>query len=86
MAFNINELNPIYRFLPYCAKITEENHKVVGVEYVKTYPAYPWIPGGDHRDDDPVEFINWCANKGLVRWETAEERRQREENEKWNIQ
>lgn len=45
------------------------------ITYLKTYPAFPWKTGtGDHSDDDPITFINLCADAGLVKWETAAER------------
>ena len=74
---NLSELNPIYKFLPLCASVERDGDNLV-IKYYKTYPAFPWKPGtGDHRNDNPKFFIDLCEQAGLVKWEKAEERRQR---------
>lgn len=82
----LNYLDPVYAYLPYCSRIIErfENGKKVKEKIMyKTYPAFPWKSGtGDHRGEDPVEFIKICASQGLVRWETAEQTRERLERER----
>lgn len=85
---DLSLLNPIYEYLPYCAVFREEyeegtHKKTIVTEYVKTYPPFPWKRDGEnaHEEEDPTEFINACAEAGLVRWETkeqAEERRIRD--------
>lgn len=81
----LETLNPIYRHLPYCVSFHEEgtgNNKVVHYEYHKTYPPYPWkANSGDHSKEDPRQFIEACVAAGLVQWETAEERKERERKE-----
>ena len=81
---DLSLLNPIYEYLPYCAVFREEyeegtHKKVVVTEYVKTYPPFPWIRDGEnaHEEEDPTEFINACAEAGLVRWETKEQEKER---------
>lgn len=82
----LNYLDPVYKYLPYCARTVERvvnGKKTKETIICKTYPAFPWKTGtGDHRDEDPVEFIKICASQGLVRWETAEQTRQRLERER----
>ncbi len=82
----LNYLDPVYKYLPLCSRIVEtevNGRKVKEVITYKTFPAFPWKMGtGDHRDEDPVEFIKICASQGLVRWETAEQTRLRKERER----
>ena len=77
---DLSLLNPIYEYLPYCAVFREEidpvtHKKAVVTEFVKTYPAFPWLPEtGNHINEDPITFMELCAKEGLVKWETVEER------------
>lgn len=83
-----NMLNPIYEYLPYCVQFIEETNPVTGkretrAEYLRTYPPFPWKRNGDaHEGEDPIEFIDACANAGLVRWETKEQERERRVQER----
>lgn len=76
-------LNPIYHYLPYCTSFREEidpvtHKKSMVVEYRKTYPPFPWKRDGNaHENEDPIAFINACAEQGLVQWETKEQERER---------
>lgn len=81
---DLSLLNPIYEYLPYCAVFREEyeegsRKKTIVTEYVKTYPPFPWKRDGEnaHDGEDPTEFINACAEAGLVRWETKEQEKER---------
>lgn len=88
----LSDLNPLYRHLPYMKKCEHkrmvwDDEKKENVAYyegplLKTYPAYPWKPNsGDHRNEDPIAFIDRCAEAGLVDWETESQRKAREERE-----
>lgn len=88
----LEDLNPLYKHLPYMKRCTtkrmvwddnlKQNVTVYDGEILKTYPAYPWKPdSGDHRNEDPIAFIDRCAEAGLVDWETDAQRRAREERE-----
>lgn len=74
--YNLSQLDKNYQFLPLMPRIEGSKEKgTYKVEYLRTYPAYPWKAGtGDHLNDDPITFINLCADAGLVKWETAAER------------
>lgn len=88
----LSDLSPLYYHLPY-VKICEhkrivwddvkkENVTVYEGPILKTYPPYPWKPNtGDHRNEDPVAFVDRCAEAGLVTWETDAQRKAREERE-----
>ena len=82
--YKLTDLAETCRYLPMVARI--EGSKKRGdlkVTYLKTYPAFPWkAETGDHIEDDPVTFINLCADAGLVKWETAAERAARIGQEK----
>lgn len=83
--YETNHLDPAYAYLPYCAQIeevedpTNPKRKLKEVSYCKTYPAYPWKldDGFTHEGEDPIKFINICAQAGLVKWETTEEKEAR---------
>ena len=80
--YNVENLDPVYKYLPYCLLMEEVgNGKGKHLEYsvAKTYPAYPWKlnDGIDHSKEDPKKFIDICAQAGLVKWETGEEREAR---------
>ncbi len=88
----LEDLNPLYKHLPYMKRCTnkrivwddnlKQNVTVYDGEILKTYPPYPWKPNtGDHRNEDPIAFIDRCAEAGLVDWETDAQRRAREERE-----
>ena len=84
----VEHLNPLDRYLPDCAKMEEIDNpdnpkkKAIKVTYLRTYPPYPWLPDtGDHRNDDPVKFIDICAEAGLVHWETKEQKEARMRSE-----
>ena len=74
--YNLAHLDKNYSILPLVARTEGSKEKgTYKVEYLKTYPPYPWrADTGDHFDEDPVTFIDLCAADGLVRWENAEER------------
>lgn len=73
----VHALNPIYRYLPYCVVI-EENGRERTYKYLRTYPPFPWKRDGNpHEGEDPIKFINTCADAGFVTWETKEQERQR---------
>lgn len=77
----VDTLNPIYHYLPYCV-CTEIEGKEVVYRYLKTYPPFPWKRDGDpHEGEDPIKFINTCADAGLVRWETKEQELERIKHE-----
>lgn len=85
-SYNLKELDPNFMFLPYCAhmkKVGREHGKdIYETVLLKTYPAFPWLPGtGNHEGQDPVTFIELCAQEGLVKWETTEEREIRVKSE-----
>jgi len=82
--YRLSDLSETCRYLPMMAKVEGSKKKGdLKVTYLKTYPAYPWKPGtGDHFDQDPITFIDLCAQSGLVKWETEEERKVRLEQEK----
>ena len=88
--YNLAHLDKNYSILPLVARTEGSKEKgTYKVEYLKTYPPYPWrADTGDHFDEDPATFIDLCAADGLVRWENAEERAERlkaeskKENEK----
>ena len=79
--YNVENLDPAYRFLPYCLMLEETGKKDKKYNYsiAKTYPPYPWKmnDGLDHSKEDPKKFIDICAQAGLVKWETGEERDRR---------
>lgn len=84
----VEDLNPIYAYLPYVAheeEIEDPNDprvKLKKISYLRTFPPYPWkCDGKDHSREDPVRFIEICADAGLVKWEKAEERQARLERE-----
>lgn len=88
----LTDLNPIYHHLPYMKRcehkrmVWDDNLKQNVTVYegplLKTYPPFPWRPGtGDHSNEDPVAFIDRCADAGLVDWETESQRKAREERE-----
>ena len=80
---DLSLLNPIYEYLPYCVTFREEidpvtHKKTVLTEYRKTYPPFPWKRDGNaHEGEDAAEFINACAQAGLVQWETKEQEQER---------
>jgi len=82
MLHRLSDLAECYKVLPLCAIV--EGSKQKGnfqVTYVKTYPPYPWKAGtGDHSHEDPIEFINVCAQTGLVRWEMPKEKEEKNGN------
>lgn len=82
---SLTTLNPNYRYLPYCASIKDVGTKQdrrLEVTYLKTYPSFPWLPeSGDHREEDPIEFIEACAEAGLVHWEMKEDAERRHARE-----
>lgn len=85
-SYNLKELDPRYSYLPYCAhmeKVGRENGKdIYETVLLRTYPAFPWKVGtGNHADQDPVTFMELCAQEGLVKWETVEERELRLKSE-----
>ena len=89
---SLKKLKPYYQYLPYCSSIRNVGTKtnpIVEKQMLKTYPAYPWIEDGeDHRDEDPVEFIEACAEAGYVTWETLEQKNARikMQNEAWYME
>ena len=73
----LDTLNPIYEYLPYCVVIEQKDREII-YSYKRTYPPFPWKRDGDpHETEDPIEFINACAQAGLVRWETKEQEKER---------
>ena len=76
-------LDPVYHYLPYCASFREEidpttHKKSLVTEFRKTYPPFPWKRDGNaHEGEDPIAFIDACAEQGLVRWETKEQTQER---------
>jgi len=79
-----DDLDPAYKYLPYCTHIEEiedpNNPKetLKQISYCRTYPSFPWKQDGrSHDGEDPVRFINICAEAGLVKWEYAEEKQAR---------
>lgn len=88
----LTDLNPIYHHLSYMKRcehkrmVWDDNLKQNVTVYegplLKTYPPYPWKPNtGDHSNEDPIAFIDRCAEAGLVDWETESQRKAREERE-----
>lgn len=73
--FKLSDLDPAYQFLPIVAHVEGEKKKnTLTVTYLKSYPPYPWKSDtGDHFEEDPIKFIDLCADAGLVKWETAAE-------------
>lgn len=73
----LGQLDKTYEVLPFCACVSGSKRRGnFSVTWVKTYPPYPWRPGtGDHIDDDPVKFIDECAQAGLVKWKLPDQRR-----------
>ena len=79
--YNVENLDPVYKFLPYCLMLDETGNgkgkkQKYSYSYARTYPPYPWKlnDGIDHSKEDPKKFIDICAQAGLVKWETGEER------------
>lgn len=73
----VDTLNPIYHYLPYCV-CTEIQGKEIVYKYMKTYPPFPWKrDGNSHEGEDPIKFINFCADAGLVKWETKDQEKER---------
>lgn len=76
-------LDPLYKYLPLVPHTEEDdptnpNRKIRKITLLRSYPTYPWLPDtGDHTDEDPVKFIDICAQQGLVTWETKEQRERR---------
>ena len=77
-------LDPLYKYLPLVPHSEEvddpanPNKKLRKVTLLRSYPTYPWLPDtGNHADEDPVKFIDICAQQGLVTWETKEQRERR---------
>lgn len=81
--YKLSDLDPAYRFLPLVAHVEGEKKRGnVTVTYFKTYPPFPWKSStGDHFEEDPITFIDLCADAGLVKWENAAERDARIEAE-----
>lgn len=88
----LTDLSPLYYHLPYMKRcehkrmVWDDNLKQNVTVYEgpleKVYPAYPWKPDtGDHSNEDPIAFIDRCAEAGLVTWETEEQRKYREQME-----
>lgn len=80
----VSDLDPVYTYLPYCAheeEIPDPNNPkevIKEIKYYRTYPPFPWKQDGrSHAGEDPVTFINICADAGLVHWEKAEEKEAR---------
>ena len=81
----VEDLDPTYKYLPYVAHVEEipnpnnPKESVKQISYLRTYPAYPWklVDGKSHSGEDPIKFVNICAERGLVKWEKAEEREAR---------
>jgi len=80
----VEDLDPAYSYLPYVAHVEEipnPNNKkemVKQVSYLRTYPPFPWKRDGrSHEGEDPIRFINICADRGLVKWEKTAEREAR---------
>ena len=70
-------LDPVYKYLPFCL-VVEERDKELFYTYKKTYPSFPWKRNGEsHINEDPIQFIDACANAGLVHWETKEQTEER---------
>ena len=82
--YKLSDLSETCRYLPIVAHV--EGEKKLGnleITYLKSYPPFPWKAGtGDHLEEDPITFIDLCADAGLVKWETTEERDARIEAEK----
>lgn len=83
--YNVENLDPVYKFLPYCLMLDETGKgkkQKYSYSYARTYPPYPWKlnDGMDHSKEDPKKFIDICAQAGLVKWETPEERQRRIKN------
>lgn len=73
--YKLSDLAETCRYLPIVAHVEGEKKKGnLTITYLKSYPAFPWKDGtGDHLEEDPITFINLCADAGLVKWETAAE-------------